>query len=266
MKRDGITGKIIAKNRLGERHGIFVVIGDTGKKDNNGSKIWLAKCDCGNEFEVPSGRISRKYSCGCEKKPNSGTFKAKEIVGLIINDVEAIRQTEDRDNSGYVIYEAECKLCGKIQMKASYDFARGTVRCDCEEWKLKFGKPLGRKPDPDNLSNVNRVFKQYKKSAKERNLSFELTKKQFKSLIEADCFYCGKKPQRRNRTSTCHGEYYCNGIDRMNNSIGYTVENCVTCCSECNFGKGTMSKQDFLNWVKRVYEHTFSAEKEEVMP
>lgn len=258
MARDERTGKMTAPNRLGERHGIYVVIGDAGKTDKRGSKIWIARCECGDEFEIASSKMSRVVSCGCRTKRNAGQFKAVDLEGEMTRGIVALKKTPERSKSGYVMYDMRCSFCGKTFRRPSYDFTRNTVHCDCAEWKANFAKPTGRKQDPDNSSNVNLLMKGYRKSAKERKLCFALTKKQFKSLIEADCFYCGKKPQRKNQKSTCHGEYYSNGIDRVDNSLGYTIDNCVTCCKECNFGKGTMSKEDFLAWVKRVYEHTFS--------
>lgn len=47
-------------------------------------------------------------------------------------------------------------------------------------------------------------------------------------------------------------------IDRADNNLGYTKENSVPCCSECNFCKGTLSKDKFLDLVRKVYEHSFN--------
>ena len=46
----------------------------------------------------------------------------------------------------------------------------------------------------------------------------------------------------------------CNGIDRIDSSKGYTVENSVACCKYCNTAKNTMSVDEFLKWIGRVYE------------
>jgi hypothetical protein len=62
----------------------------------------------------------------------------------------------------------------------------------------------------------------YKNNAKSRELKFELTKEQFHSLVSTSCHYCG----------TCQENG--NGIDRVDNSKGYTMDNVVSCCSLCN--------------------------------
>ena len=49
----------------------------------------------------------------------------------------------------------------------------------------------------------------------------------------------------------------CNGIDRVDSSKGYTLENSVPCCKYCNIAKHTMTSTEFYAWVRRVYEFNF---------
>lgn len=44
-----------------------------------------------------------------------------------------------------------------------------------------------------------------------------------------------------------------NGIDRVDNSKGYTSDNCVPCCWACNNAKKNNSSSEFLAWVDGVY-------------
>lgn len=43
-----------------------------------------------------------------------------------------------------------------------------------------------------------------------------------------------------------------NGIDRIDNAKGYTIENSVTCCKRCNFAKRNMSYDEFISWGKKL--------------
>ena len=43
-----------------------------------------------------------------------------------------------------------------------------------------------------------------------------------------------------------------NGIDRINNDIGYTIENSLTCCKICNYAKNTMSMREFIAWLEKI--------------
>lgn len=54
-----------------------------------------------------------------------------------------------------------------------------------------------------------------------------------------------------------NGAFTYNGIDRLNNDEGYTVENTVTCCSVCNRAKHTMGFEAFRAWIARVYTHIY---------
>ena len=51
------------------------------------------------------------------------------------------------------------------------------------------------------------------------------------------------------------------GIDRIDSSIGYVVENCVPCCTLCNRMKSNLSGREFIAHVDRIaskfYEKTF---------
>jgi len=46
-----------------------------------------------------------------------------------------------------------------------------------------------------------------------------------------------------------------NGIDRLDNDLGYVPGNVVSACGRCNKAKLTMPVGDVLAWVKAVYEN-----------
>lgn len=77
------------------------------------------------------------------------------------------------------------------------------------------------------------------------------------------CHYCGIKSSKKleDRTNEkADGKLLsstivdCNGIDRLDSDLGYTVENCVPCCKYCNTAKNTMPVDEFLSWIGRVYK------------
>lgn len=86
-------------------------------------------------------------------------------------------------------------------------------------------------------------FNGYKKSAESRNHNFLLTKEQFYSIIVNDCYLCGKQAD---------GNY--NGIDRVNNTDDYIIENCKACCGVCNFLKKNYNVSPFLEKMLRIYK------------
>lgn len=93
--------------------------------------------------------------------------------------------------------------------------------------------------------NYNRTisgnFRTTKSNAPRRGYEFCLSFKQFKEIVLQPCIYCGETENRR-------------GIDRVDNAIGYTKENSASCCKICNYMKKTLSVQDFLAHIKKIYE------------
>ena len=48
------------------------------------------------------------------------------------------------------------------------------------------------------------------------------------------------------------------GIDRVNNNIGYVLNNCVSCCKFCNSAKLDRTLIEFRDWIKKVYNQQFT--------
>ena len=98
----------------------------------------------------------------------------------------------------------------------------------------------------------NRVLHAYKFGAKGRQLDFDLPDQVFDQLISQACHYCGEPPSNVMNDGGYGFKY--NGIDRLDSNIGYTVENCVSCCGPCNDMKGDLSREEFLDKIKKILE------------
>lgn len=95
----------------------------------------------------------------------------------------------------------------------------------------------------------------YKKNAAARGLSWELTEEQFKAFTQSDCHYCGAPPSsviHGNSKKTKRSAYTYNGLDRVDNKVGYLADNLVPCDAVCNRAKNNMSYDDFVAFLKRV--------------
>lgn len=55
--------------------------------------------------------------------------------------------------------------------------------------------------------------------------------------------------------------YTYNGIDRMDNAIGYTPNNVVTCCINSNIAKGNMKYHLFIIWIGKITGNLVSIKK-----
>jgi|WetSurSiteA1Bulk_404760.scaffolds.fasta_scaffold00318_12 hypothetical protein len=141
--------------------------------------------------------------------------------------------------------------CGNIKVIRGDNLKDGTTRsCGC----LKKERDRTRWLKAPGEGSANQIINSYKGHAKNRGLSLELTREQIINIMNKDCYYCGKEPSNIYKSPYNTGDFVYNGIDRIDNSKGYTIENAVPCCGTCNHSKDILSENDFLLWVKRVYE------------
>jgi len=95
-----------------------------------------------------------------------------------------------------------------------------------------------RKPPPvQNKEPYRALYTHFMLSLKRRELDCSIV---FESFVEftktKECHYCGAvvkwSPSSSKKWSTA------TNLDRKNNRLGYSVENCVVCCCDCNKTKG----------------------------
>lgn len=101
----------------------------------------------------------------------------------------------------------------------------------------------------------NGLLGMYRNNAKAHGRCFGLTPDQFRRLTKQDCHYCGRPPSRVTKSTKGHGTYTYSGIDRVDNSKGYTPENTVPSCRLCNVVKGSITKE----MVKKIHNHIYGA-------
>lgn len=99
------------------------------------------------------------------------------------------------------------------------------------------------------------LYSKYKFQARRRGISFSLDKETFLDLVNQPCRYCGIEPAQVLRVRQNGDELVYNGLDRVNPSKGYTVDNVVPCCWRCNVAKANHPLEEFLSWVSRIAAH-----------
>lgn len=113
----------------------------------------------------------------------------------------------------------------------------------------------------------NYLFKNCIRGAELRNHDFELNFDEFEKLITSNCFYCGLEPQiASNKIIKTRGNiheppFHYNGIDRIDSQSGYNSENCVPCCSTCNYMKHTFTTEIFLSQISKIYHNLIENDK-----
>ena len=94
--------------------------------------------------------------------------------------------------------------------------------------------------DWDPSKEVIQKYRALGRRSREKGDAITITLEQVRDVLEGSvlCAYC------EHDTAT--------GFDRVNSKIGYTVENCVPACRECNVMKFTMTLEEFIERVSRI--------------
>jgi hypothetical protein len=146
-----------------------------------------------------------------------------------------------------------CKCdCGVEKVVFANRLKTGNTKsCGCSRRKTHNG-------ESDECMALKTIEYSYKHSARKRGIHYELTLQDINELVFQPCNYCGAvgvsllKPGIKPKSNSRKPVPY-NGIDRVDNSRGYTLDNVVTCCRVCNVAKRDKTKSEFLSWVEQVY-------------
>ena len=177
-------------------------------------------------FELSKEKFNEIIAKGCyycDEKKNSGIDRLDASVGYIVSNSVSC-----------------CKICNYL--KGALDVITFLRRIEhILSYQKRIENNVRHEDCFDNSKNV--TYGHYKSAALIRNKTFEINTEQFETIISNDCYICGKK----------NSENHQNGIDRMDNNIGYLFENCLACCGECNVMKKAFPFEFVLDKMADIY-------------
>ncbi len=94
---------------------------------------------------------------------------------------------------------------------------------------------------------IGGLLAQYRERADNKGITFTITELEFRKMFSQDCAYCGDPPTQ----DGCG--VVRNGIDRVDNALGYTKENTVPCCAMCNYLKKDYALSDFYVKIEKLH-------------
>lgn len=186
----------------------------------------------------------------------------EEEVGKTYHYLTLIAEAEPiiRKNSPLRRWVFKC-VCGKevILEPGNVLKRKGSVKsCGCKRMELIKSSIHtwynGIRPYPVE----DRLFSIYKVGARRAGREFPLTKELFRELVNSNCYYCGTPPYLIRTNGTTSVKKPLNGIDRVDSSKGYLLDNIVPCCWHCNKAKMNRSLKEFKEWIKLVYNNLYS--------
>lgn len=169
-------------------------------------------------------------------------FLGKRFFNLTVIDFAGIKH-------GARHWQCLCDCGRTTAVNGSYLKSKSIKSCGCLQ---RVSRQL-----PEGEAAKNRLFEQYKNNAKSREIDFLLSRLEFFELCVRPCFYCGDSltSSMKRRIQNLNGDFKYTGVDRINSSIGYTVQNCVPCCAVCNKMKLNYSTADFIAHLIKIVKH-----------
>jgi hypothetical protein len=146
-------------------------------------------------------------------------------------------------------WDCECE-CGKRKHVLEHNLRYGlTLGCGCQR---------GLKRKNEQACGLRTIRTIYSVRAVKKDISFNIPKLKFEELVMKDCFYCGATPHEamygRIRVDKTRAKVTYNGLDRVDNSRGYEVDNVVPCCRICNIMKAELSVQEFYVHIQKILD------------
>lgn len=198
-------------------------------------------------------------------------MKSKIQIGQVFGRLTVIEKTDNRKR-GAVVWKCECS-CGKIiETKTDYLQQGWTKSCGClnqEQWYKNVPRLLATNPKKIKSKKVykfNGLLSSYKSNARRRNLKFELNKEEVFNVVSNPCYYCGHNPKFIKTTEidpNNYSQYSCafNGMDRIDSTKGYHIDNVVSCCKSCNIAKHTRTQEEYELWIENSYKKLMGRKK-----
>lgn len=190
--------------------------------------------------------------------------KINDLTGKRFGRLTVISFSHLRKSQSMWLCKCDCGTEKLVQ--GSYMTSQGVQSCGCltRELSSERGKIIGKKNiskyveskrKPKGESSRNHLFYLYKYKANKRKIEFALSIDDFAVITKQSCHYCGIEPNQIQNQKGKSTAYIFNGIDRIDNSKGYILDNCVPCCKQCNTAKMASTKEEFLIWINRVYHY-----------
>ncbi len=158
--------------------------------------------------------------------------------------------TDKKKSNSRSFWKCRCD-CGKEVIVVSYNLSSGTAKsCGCRRSETALKKFNYKEAE---LGATGQVYCSYRTQARARGYEFLLTKEEFSNIFRKECNYCGSIGLSNHKYRRNNFPY--TGIDRIDNTRGYTLDNSVPCCKFCNSMKNVLSAEDFLSHIKKIFLH-----------
>lgn len=186
--------------------------------------VWSKECPrCGNiqnyknEAQLKKG-IKNKTSCSvcCSKN------RRIDLTGKKYGRLSVISY------AGNSKWKCLCECGNTTDVRVQHLISNGTKSCGCHIHD--------QRPQIQTTKPFEWILKELIRRANKKGYEVKITYEEMLSYTKIKCcHYCGDEIKWYERKRGCKSARY--NLDRKDNALGYTKENCVVCCKECNYTK-----------------------------
>lgn len=220
---------------------------------------------CNNELSSDDLKHDLKFCSSCRIKKSGKQFPCKfnGCLAKIKNEEdkycdkhvrELLRDNEKEKNIQYCDISRGCFniLTDDIKCSSCRNKEKQKATNEMAALRKFYGIILPERKDTDELFEkqelisfqIKEVWRNVQRNAMLKSRLFTLSQQDFEKLIIQPCYYCG---------------FYSNskflGIDRIDNTKGYILSNCVPSCKMCNMMKNVDHPCAFLDKVNLICDY-----------
>jgi hypothetical protein len=136
-------------------------------------------------------------------------------------------------SSNHQKYCQDCRTLSQKMFRAKYN-GKNNKRLSINYYKnVEKNRAIALRNHYRKTTNPKTRLRLIKSGATKRGLEFNISLEWYlENGWKKKCYYCGGDTQ--------------DGLDRIDNSVGYIENNLVPCCINCNRAKATITQKDFL--------------------
>lgn len=172
------------------------------------------KCSVCKELPVEGKAKCQKHLDISNQRSKNENYKRqnKKTLGICYDCSEKVLEGKTR-----------CVEHLKSNVKGVMNYLKSNKGLVYLEGSVETRRQNGRKSTNKAIRTTGR-FTRAKGLAKQKEVTWNIGKEDYIALLKNSCFYCGLE----NNVETGIG------LDRLDTTLGYSLENCVNCCWECN--------------------------------
>jgi len=144
-------------------------------------------------------------------------------------------------NAGYVLDNCVscCKTCNFMKCSLPVDVFLKRI-----EHILTYNNKINGRYFHEEFCDTDAAsYNTYKTRANNKSLPFELKKDEYDGIVNSQCYLCGRKSYEKHK----------NGIDRIDNNLGYIMSNVKSCCGSCNHIKKDLELDELFNKMNEIF-------------